>query len=296
MLRLNRDPAHLRVGINLGSLEEEAVAAKLAVTFHELLSRLLNLARVGIVAAPILVQSCYLNDVDFGPWLFRLLSIYAIGGVAAALVAPEQAFNGLALRKMRWLFQLLHPEAVTWNGSLADAQDAQPSLLQGETLKELGGAVVRLRWHGTHKYLCLTDDGWAAAGEEASAATLLMQRLAIKGEQIPDTYTFCVSDAGARWDKAFLSFSPVNQLRLGGWMGAFFDIREACPYKLVRDSSCPIGAVKLLCAWPLRLQENYGGRGRRSPGFYVAEQRSGGHLFVGHGPDVDAALLEVIRV
>ena len=45
-MRPSKDPATMRVGVNLGSAEEEEKAAKVAVTMHETMVRTLNLVRL----------------------------------------------------------------------------------------------------------------------------------------------------------------------------------------------------------------------------------------------------------
>lgn len=288
------DPSLVRVGINLASPEDEASAARVAITLNELMGRFLNLLRLTAVAAPIVLQGLFIHSTDLGSWLLRLGCIYSLVGGVSMLVAPEQAYNGMALRELRWFFERIYPEAPKWNGSPSAALDLSPPLLKGlSQLGELSGKLVRLRWHGTHRYLGLTEDGWAATGDEQFATVLVLQHIVVKGERVPDTYTMRVSDTGARWDRAWLSFRPVNQLRLGGWLGAFTDQADASPYKMVTDSSCPLGTCKILAAWTAPPQA-LGHLGRQGVGFYLAEQRCGGQLFVGFGPDQDAAILELV--
>ncbi|CAE8648101.1 unnamed protein product [Polarella glacialis] len=301
-----RDPAQIRVGINLASSEDEAGAAKVAASLNDVLGRFMNLSRLVIVASPVVIQSCWLHSVDLGSWLFRLASIYALIGVLCAVVAPEQAFNGMALREFRWLFEWLYPEAAHWNGSPAlESSDSLASksalVARGDgaaALSELSGLLVRLRLHGTDRYLCLSPDGWFSPGDESFAATLLLQHVDIKGERAPDTYTLRVRSAGGRWDEHWLTCTSVNQLRLGGWLVAVPDASEACPYKLVQDSVCPVAACKMLCAWPSPPQVAVRRKGAASDcaGFYLAEQRADGRIFVGHSPDSDASLLELMIV
>lgn len=287
------DPALIRLGIEVGSVEDVASAAKVVATLNEVLARLLNLVRLAIVAGPILLQSCFIHTVSLGTWLARLSSLYVLVGVVGMLLAPEQAYNGLALRTFRWVFELIYPTAGCWNGSPAPEplESAPSTLLRSTDPGDLSGALVRLRWHGTNKYLCLTNEGWAVTGEEGLSARLQLQQVFVKGEKVPDTYTLRVSDCALKWDQAWLSFQPINHLRFGGWLGAFRDESDACPYKILRDSACPPGTCKLLSAWPRMPSVTQ----RFCTGFYVAEQLCGGELYIGHAPDRDAALLELVR-
>lgn len=293
-----RDPAQIRVGINLASLDDEAKAAKVAATLNEVLARSLNLFRLVIVAAPVVIQSCYIHSVDLQSWVLRLISIYALTGVVVALVAPEQAFNGMALREMRWFFERMYPEAAHWNGSPApEAADGRRSvsLLRIGEAASVSGVLARVRWHGTDKYLCLDVDGWAAPGDENFAVVVILQQVVIKGESIPDTYLLRVRDDSGRWGESWLGCTPVNQLRLGGWLRACSDESKACPLKLLQDSSCPAGSCKLLTAWPTPPQhDKFGHGGVPSSGFYLAEQRHSGRLYVGQGVDADASLFELV--
>ena len=50
-MRPSKDPAMMRVGVNLGSAEEEEKAAKVAVTMHETMVRTLNLVRLAAWSA-----------------------------------------------------------------------------------------------------------------------------------------------------------------------------------------------------------------------------------------------------
>ena len=50
-MRPSKDPAMMRVGVNLGSAEEEEKAAKVAVTMHETIVRSLNLVRLATWSA-----------------------------------------------------------------------------------------------------------------------------------------------------------------------------------------------------------------------------------------------------
>jgi len=291
-MHFGKDPAQIRAGINLASLDDEAKAGKVAETLNDVLARVLNLVRIVVVAAPVVVQSLFMHSesVDLLSWLLRL---------ASALVAPEQAFNGMALRELRWVFQWLYPEASLWNGSPAPEQQADsPSLLAGSgaTLEDLSDVRVRLRWHGSDRYLCLDADGWAAPGGENFAATLLLQPVMVKGEHVPDTYTLKVFDEGGRWGECWLACTPVNHLRFGGWLRSFRDVADACPFKLLQDSSCAVGACKVLSAYQTPpQQEAFGlGKGCACAGFYLAEQRHGGRLYVGQSPDVDASFFELV--
>lgn len=282
----SKDPAHVRVGVSMGSPEDVEASARLVATFHELLARSLNIARVGVLASPVLVQCCFLHQVDFVSWLLRLVTVYALIGGAWFLVLPEQLYLGMGLGRFRWLFERFHQGAA-----FPGAERSLQSSICGRPAGELHGLRVKLRWHSTGRYLCIDAGGWAVAGDEATAAVLLLSRCMSKEKRVPDTYTFrlCGPEA-SQWHEAWLSFRPVNHLAYGGWLGAFKDPDRACPYKLLQDSSCPSGAFKLLCAWsgiPPPAQ-------RSVTGLYLAEQQFRGQGFVGHAPDSSAALLEAV--
>mmetsp|Transcript_59502 Transcript_59502/g.166180 ORF Transcript_59502/g.166180 Transcript_59502/m.166180 type:complete len:291 (-) Transcript_59502:164-1036(-) len=283
------DPAHFRVGINIGSPEDAALSTKLMQTMDDLMGRVLNLTRLLGVASPIIVQCFYIHTVDLGSWILRLLVIYALIGGISFVAMPEQLYNGMGLSTFRWLFERYYPDAIhTWGHAAADAQ---LGLLQGMLRpNDLAGVRCHLRWHGTSKFLCIDQDGWAVPGDESFAVQLLLQHVFVKEKQAPDTYTFRIMDPAVDWHQCWLSFSAVNHLRFGGWLGAYRDQRSACPYKIIQDSSCPPGTCKLLCAWmnmPTPSQ-------RFCTGFYLSEQLSGRRPYVGHAPDRDAALFELL--
>jgi len=289
------DSSVLRVGINLGAADHGVSMSKMMETLNEFISRMMNLIRLTIVIAPIVHQSIYLHTVDFGTWLVRLTGIMSCVGVVVVLMAPEQAYNGMALRHLRPLFEMLYPEAIkSWNGSPQPepAETGPSSLLQGLDAGELSGMRVHLRVHGTQKYIGVNGNGWAVPGEEDAAAVFVLAEVFAKGDKVPDTYTVQVDCAASRWDQCSMSFQAVNHLRFGGWFGAFRGKGQACPYKVIRDSDCPPGACKLLAAWPniSPLTQRY------CTGFYLAEQLYGQQVFIGHAPDRDAALLELVMV
>mmetsp|Transcript_23002 Transcript_23002/g.64653 ORF Transcript_23002/g.64653 Transcript_23002/m.64653 type:complete len:293 (+) Transcript_23002:108-986(+) len=283
------DPALMRVGVCVGSPEDAAASQRLLTTFHEVLARMLNLTRLAVLTLPLLAQTFYLHSIDFSSWVLRLATVYVLIGVTCFVVVPEQLYNGMGLGSFRWLFEKFYPDIALANGTIAAAAErCAEERLGGHRVGELHGLRAKLRWHGTRRYLCITKDGWGVTGDEGFAATLLLQRVFSKDKQVPDTYQFRVCEPSAEWHQAWLSFQPVNHLRFGGWFGAFKDPDKACPYKILQDSSCPDGAFKLLCSWtgiPSPTQ-------RHLTGFYIAEQLSGGHLYVGHASDKDAALLE----
>lgn len=191
----------------------------------------------------------------------------------------------------RWLFEVFYPEIGRCNGSpIEPAEKVAPAFIGKHRINELGGLRARLRWHTTNRYLCITHDGWAVTGDEGFAATLLLQFVYVKEKKIPDTYTFRITDSGTDWYQSWLSFKPINHLRFGGWLGAFKEESRACPYKVVRDSSCPPGTCKLLCSSTAALPPSQ----KSCTGFYIAEQLCGSQLYVGHGADRDAALLEIV--
>jgi len=286
----SNDPAHVRVGISVGSAEDGEASARLLSTAHEVLARVLNLVRLAVVALPILVQCFYIHSVDFVTWVVRLIIIYVVIGAACFVLVPEQLYNGMGLASFRWLFERFYPDIALANGSLnSPSEQPQSPMLGGRRVDDLHGLRIKIRWHGTSRYLSLSQDGWAITSAEKYAATVVIQRVFAKGKQVPDTYTFRIVEQDSLWHHSWLAFSSINHLGFGGWLGAFSDPARACPYKVLQDSSCPPGVFKLLCAWtgvPPPTQ-------RYATGFYMAEQISGGQLFVGHAPDKDAALLEV---
>lgn len=289
----SNDPTHIRLGINLGSSEDATNTAKLMTTLHEVLSRTLNLVRLAVIVSPILVQCLYIHSVDLASWLMRLVTVYALIGGVCFMAVPEQLYNGMGLAGLRWVFERFYPEIALCNGSLADAAEKQQaSLLGGLKVNELGNARARIRWHGTSRYLCITEDGWAVTGDEGFAATLVLSQYVAKDKKVADTYTFRVTDPGSEWHSCSLAFQAINHLRNGGWMGVYRDSAKACPYKVIQDTACPAGTFKLLCAntnMPPPTQ-------RFCTGFYVAEQICGGSLYVGHAQDREAALLELVMV
>jgi len=286
----SNDPAHVRVGINLGSAEEGMCTARLVTTFTEVLARTLNLVRLGIVAAPVLVQCFYIHTVDFGSWIMRLAAVYMLILIACFFTVPEQLYSGMGLKSFRWAFEWFYPDISQWN-SVDSKRELQPGILGGLPANKISGAYVRLRLHDTNKYLFITREGWGAMSDEASASRFLLQQAYAKdGKPIPDTYNFRVVSAGSEWHLAWLSFQPINHLRFGGWLGAYRDSQKMCPYKLIQDSSCPPGTCKLLCAWPGMPSPTH----RNCTGFYLAERLCGNERYVGHGPDREAVTLELV--
>lgn len=281
----------MRVGMELPT-DASRSAARVAELLNELLARGLNLGRLMIVIGPILLQSLWIHEVDFGSWLFRVLSLYGIVGVLAILLVPRQAYSAMALKEFAWIFAMLYPDEEEWSHG-PGSDDAPLSLLQGlSDAKSLSGMLLQLRMHDSDKYLCITSRGWVATGDRSLATVLQLQQVVIKGEKVHDTYTLRVKDAGSHMDQAWLSFQPVNQLRFGGWLTAVHESHQACPYKVIRDSACPPGACKLLSAWTEvpPVGQHY------CTGFYMAEQLSFGQAYIGHGPDRDAAIFELVAV
>lgn len=290
----NNDPAHIRLGINLGSAEDGISAAKLMTSLNEVLSRSLNLVRLGLLAAPVVVQCFFIHDVSLVKWVTKVLLQYGLIGVVCFIAVPEQMYNGMGLSSYRWLFERFYPEIARSNGSLAEPAEPGevPLLVGGLRINELHGVLVKLRWFGTNRYLGVNSEGWAIAGDENKASQVLLQQVFAKDKRVPDTYSLRIVDVGDDWHQAWLSFQAVNHLRFGGWLGAYRQPNKACPYKVVQDSVCPPGACKLLCAStapPLPAQ-------RGCTGFYIAEQPFGGQMYVGHRPDRDAAVLELVPV
>lgn len=285
------DPALMRVGMELPADASQS-AARVAELLNELLARGLNLGRLMIVIGPILLQSLWIHEVEFGSWLFRLLTIYGVVGGLSILLVPRQAYSGMALKELAWMFAWLYPDEEDWV-SKDKPDEAALSLLQGlSDMKGLSGTLVQLRLHGTAKCLCVTSKGWVTTGDRSLATVLQLQPVFAKGDRVPDTYTLKVSDTNSDLDQAWLSFQPVNQLRFGGWLQAVSQSQRACPYKVIRDSSCPPGACKLLSAWTEvpPVGQHY------CTGFYLAEQLYFGRPYIGHGPDRDAAILELVVV
>lgn len=281
----------LRVGMELPA-DASKSAARVTELLTELMARGLNLGRLMIVVGPILLQSLWIHEVEFGTWMFRLLALEAVVGVIILLLLPKQAYSGMNLSEHAWVFAWLYPDDEDW-AAQARAGEAPLSLLQGlSDVRGLSGILVQLRVHGTDRCLCVTSKGWVATGDRSLATVLQLQHVLVKGERVPDTYTLRVRDSSSELDQAWLSAQPVNQLRLGGWLSVVTDVHRACPYKLIRDSSCPPGACKLLSAWMEAppVGQHY------CTGFYLAEQLFFGRSYIGHGPDRDAAILELVAI
>lgn len=285
----------MRVGMHVGSPEDGVHFSKLLKTMNDLMARLLDITRVGLCAGPIILQCFYIHDVDLKVWIFKVLLIYALIGAVAFLTLPEQLYNGLGLSTHRWVFDHFYPElAHIWAGG-AKGGDSTPGLvLNGQNMNELTGKRCRLRWHGTGKYLAIDTDGWTHTAGESFASSFLLQQTFVKETKVPDTYTFRVMDEHSDFYHTWLGFQPVNHLRFGGWLGSYKDPKMACPYKVILDSAClgAPGSCKLLCAWPNMPPPSQ----RFCTGFYLAEQLSGSRSFVGHAPDREAALLELVVV
>jgi len=288
------DPAFMRVGIHVGSAEDGEMAVRLVSVLRELAARSLDLLRVGIVAAPILHQSIYLHEVSFCLWFFRVLVIYALLGTVTILFIPEQVYKGVGLNIFQDIFERFTSDAKAWaqeSGTVADTN----LVLARVGLGDLEDINARLRWQGTEDYVCLDRQGWAVPGPEDMAITVLLQKVQVTGEKeaddkLPDTYVLCINDESSRFHQMWLSFRAINQLRFGGWLGAFNNMYKACPYKVIQDTSCPTGSCKLMCSWPCILSATQ----NTCNGFYVAKQLYGKKTFIGHAPDNDAALLEMV--
>ncbi|CAE7266354.1 unnamed protein product [Symbiodinium natans] len=300
-MRPSKDPATMRVGVNLGSAEEEEKAAKVAVTMHETMVRTLNLVRLVILGSPVVVQSIFIHSVDLPSWLMRLFAIYAVVGVVGALVAPEQAFYAFGLKEFRWAFLRLYPEAASWNGNHLPDSDAciSKSLLGGaDVLGELAGVSVRLKWSTVDKFLTLDSAGWAVPGPETLAADLTLQPVYIKGQQLPDTYTLQLRIPSSKWDDHWLACTPVSHLRVGGWLRAYRSQQDASTFKLIQDSSCPVGTCKILSTWSTPPQQEpiftTKDGGCMPAGFYLVDQCHGGRSYVGQAPDAEASHFELI--
>lgn len=285
--------------MSLGNGEACVSLGDMMTAVNEFLAQMLNIGRLLVIMAPVLIHSCYIHSVGLGIWLFRLLLFLGCAGTVIVLVVPEQLFSGMALRHWRWVFEHLYPAAARWSGAVvpnALAEGAAPSLLLRSAASDLHGALVRLREQGSGgKVLGLSHDGWASIGGEDGGVVLELQRAAdakpaVGGDRAaPETYLLRVRDQSSRWDGAWLSFSAVTQLRTGGWCGAYREALSACPYKLIVDSGCPPGTCKLLSAWPELAPVTQ----RHCTGFYLAQQLCGSKSFLGHAPDGDAALMEL---
>lgn len=289
--------AHVRVGVSLGAGEHGITMADVMSGLNEFMARLLNIMRLMIIVLPIVHQSWYIHSVDFGTWLVRLCGLTAFAVIVIFIFAPEQLFNGMGLRHWREAFERIYPEAKNWTGGILamgkmeERSSLSPLWVGPKSANHLDGARVRLKMQGTEKYVGLTPDGWAVSCDESFAAMVTLHEVAAKsGEADPDTYKLQVDDPLAKWDGAWLSFSTMNQLRLGGWFGAYRGEHNAGPYKLVIDSSCPPGSCKMLSAWPHLSPVCL----RYCTGFYLAEQLFGTNTFIGHAPDRDAALFQLI--
>jgi len=186
--------------------------------------------------------------------------------------------------------ELVFPGIALSEGRLSDSTEVAEKLIGGHRVSKLHGLETKLRWQGTGKYLCITEDGWAVPGEERCAATVLMTQTYHRGQRVPDTYTFRIIEPGREWHHAWLSFQWVNHLGFGAWLGAYADLERASPYKIIQDSMCKDGAFKLLCAWTGVPAPAH----RSVTGLYVVEQLSGDQLFVGHGSDRQALVFELM--
>lgn len=285
MMRSN-DPAHITVGVSMGSIADGL--GSLMTTSKEVLTRLLHLVRLSVLAGPILVQCFYIHTVGFPSWLLRLLAIYVILGVLCFIAIPEQLYTGMGLGALRWVFEMFYPEIVYRHSGALDASER--TSVSALRISDLNDVHARLRWYGTNRYLCLTREGWAVAGDETSSATFLLNHVVSQGKKVPDTYTFRVSDQASDWHHSWLSFQAINHLRFGGWLTVYRKAKDASPYKVVTDSACPPGACKLLCSW----------MGLPRPaecsctGYYIAEQLSRGTSYLGHAPDSHATLFEIV--
>ena len=209
-----------------------------------------------------------------------------------------------------------YPEAASWNGNhLPDGDSCSKSLLGGgdlqhwkfvsplaagdDALGELGGASVLVKWSGSEKFLMLDSQGWAIPGPKSLATVVALQPVYIKGQQLADTYTLQLRSKSSKWDDHWLACTPVNHLRVGGWLRAFRSQQEACPFKLVQDSSCPMGTCKMLSTWPTPPQQEpiftlAKDGGCMPAGFYLVDQLHGGRSYVGQAPDVEASHFELI--
>jgi len=284
-------PTSMRVGIHMGSAEDGAATARLMETMNELMGQLLNIMRLGIVMGPFIMNAAWIHTVPFATWLMRLSAIGAIVGGICFFVFPEQLYTGMGLRASKWLFEKFHPDVKNWNGTPLDVAEENPALLHRvPNVANLSGSIVRARLHGTKNFLCINKSGWATIGGRNSAVTLMLEQVSVVNGKVPDTYTLRVIDPLDDSSASWLSFQCFNHLRTGGWLRVFEDRDSASPYKIVRDSSCPPGACKLLCAWPTAPPPTR----HYCTGFYVSEQLSGGERYVGHGPDAGAAILEFI--
>lgn len=292
----------VRVGVCLGTADDAAASARLLKVALDLLAKVLSMSRLLVIALPALAQCLYLQSVQFSDWVPRVAVTYGLIVGACFVLVPEQLYDGMGLSSVRWLFEEFYPGIVFGTGSLTEGDgDAAERLLGGRhRVAALHGLEVQLRWHGTDQYLCFTDEGWGVTGDEALAATLLVQQVRCRDRPVPDTYQFRICEPAGEWHQSWVGFRPVNHLGYGGWLGAFPDASKACPYKVVLDSSCrgpsgtpskaESGAFKLLCAWPGMPAPAQ----RNVTGFYVSEQSSLGSLYIGHSPDRDAAMLEFV--
>eukprot|EP00438_Fugacium_kawagutii_P030872 Skav213463 [mRNA] locus=scaffold3211:81355:84606:- [translate_table: standard] len=124
--------------------------------------------------------------------------------------------------------------------------------------------------------------------QDSSAAALQMQMRPLmdnKGLRVPDTYTLQVRTRDGKWDGYWLACTPVNHLRFGGWLRAHQNQQaDACPFKLIQDSSCHLGT----CHWASWVVVEQGlpviyGKvpGLIPAGFYLVQQRHAGRVYVG---------------
>lgn len=287
MMERKTDPAVVTVGLSMGSIQDGM--GNLMITFNEVMSRLLQIARLTILAGPLIIFSFYIHSVDLCSWFLRLGVVYGVTGLMGFIVMPEQMYTGLGLGALRWVFEFVYPEiAFRHNGTIEASERGPVPALSCMRLGGLDHLNVRMRWHGTSRYLHITHEGWASTSDQNLAVTLVMQQVTRNGKQVPDTYTFRIDHPTSQWHQAYLSFQAINHLHFGGWLMACRDIGKACPYKVVQDTACPGGACKLLCAWSSAPPPTH----RYCTGFYIAE--SGSQGYVAHCPDWDAAMLELV--
>eukprot|EP00434_Breviolum_minutum_P021658 symbB.v1.2.019116.t1/scaffold1544.1/size112707/7 len=149
----------------------------------------------------------------------------------------------------------------------------------------------------------LDRDGWVIQDSAASSDDAMRLQLRpltdSKGQRVPDTYTLQVRTRDSKWDGYWLACTPVNHLRFGGWLKAFPNEKDACPFKLMQDSSCNVGTCKIMSAYATPPQQSpVLGKdpGHIPAGFYLVQQRHGGRVYVGQAPDVEADFFEFLEV
>mmetsp|Transcript_20218 Transcript_20218/g.47172 ORF Transcript_20218/g.47172 Transcript_20218/m.47172 type:complete len:301 (-) Transcript_20218:61-963(-) len=278
------DPAIVTVGVSMGSIQSSV--EKVMGTTDDVLTRTLHIARLAALSLPVIIFSFWIHDVPLVMWLFRLGVVYGCCGLLGMSAMPEQMYSGLGLGAMQWMFEMVYPDGTFQPSSTIGAKER--ALIQ---LPVLDRRMVHIRIYGTTKSFAVAPDGpWLVAADVGYPTNFVLQQVMEKGKNVPDTYTLRVHDSTSDYDGFYLSFQAINHLRFGGWAQLVRGQRNACPYKIVRDSSCQGSSLKMLCAWTGVPPPT----SRYCTGFYLAERRANRQAYLAHAADCDAAHLELI--